>query len=153
MVDMENAGKASKTVSTIAILWPVKAIFKERAATLEVDTSIFPGLKTGPKGERRLGVFRMGAPESAQNSKCGSIQTQHDFPHLLCEREIIFSSPFENGRSSLKCSISSKKSQIIFEMIFLMALLCGPPRGLLPGGVGLQPLSSLSLLLPPTVAT
>ena len=30
-----------------------------------------------------LGVFRMGAPESAQNNRCVPIQTQHDFPHLL----------------------------------------------------------------------
>ena len=27
--------------------------------------------------------FKMGAPESAQNNTCGSIQRQHDFPHLL----------------------------------------------------------------------
>ena len=31
-----------KTISTIAILWPVKAIFKKRAATVEVDTFISP---------------------------------------------------------------------------------------------------------------
>ena len=33
-----NAVKARKTISTIAILWPVKAIFEKRAATVEVDT-------------------------------------------------------------------------------------------------------------------
>ena len=37
-----NAGKTSKTISTIAILWPVKAIFENRAATVEVDTLISP---------------------------------------------------------------------------------------------------------------
>ena len=37
-----NAGKTSKSISTIAILWPVKAIFEKRAATVEVDTSISP---------------------------------------------------------------------------------------------------------------
>ena len=29
-----------KTISTIAILWPVKAIFEKRAAKVEVDTLI-----------------------------------------------------------------------------------------------------------------
>ena len=35
-------GNAGKTISTIAILWPVKAIFEKRAATVEVDTFILP---------------------------------------------------------------------------------------------------------------
>ena len=35
-----NAVKTMKTISTIAILWPVKAIFEKRAATVEVDTLI-----------------------------------------------------------------------------------------------------------------
>ena len=30
----------------------------------------------------------MGAPESAQNAKCGPIQTQHDLPHLLYKTPI-----------------------------------------------------------------
>ena len=37
-----NAVKTRKTVSTIAILWPVKAVFEKRAATVEVDTFVFP---------------------------------------------------------------------------------------------------------------
>ena len=37
-----NAGKTSKTISTIVILWPVKAIFEKRAAAVEVDIFIFP---------------------------------------------------------------------------------------------------------------
>ena len=41
-VDMEMLGKTSKTISTIAILWPVKAIFEKRAATVDVDTIISP---------------------------------------------------------------------------------------------------------------
>ena len=41
----ENAGKPSKTISTIAILWPVKAIVEKRAATVEVDTFISPGVQ------------------------------------------------------------------------------------------------------------
>ena len=32
--------KTRETVSTIAVLWPVKAIFEKRAATVEVDTFI-----------------------------------------------------------------------------------------------------------------
>ena len=36
-------------MSTIAILWPVKAIFEKRAATVEVDTLVFPLLKALPK--------------------------------------------------------------------------------------------------------
>ena len=39
-----NAVKTRKSISTIAILWSVKAIFKKRAATLEVDTLISPEL-------------------------------------------------------------------------------------------------------------
>ena len=38
-----NAVKTRKTMSTIAILWPVKAIFEKRAATVEADTLIPPG--------------------------------------------------------------------------------------------------------------
>ena len=38
----ENAVKTRKTISTIAILWPVKAIFEKRAATVEVDILISP---------------------------------------------------------------------------------------------------------------
>ena len=37
----ENAVKTRKTISTIAILWPVKVIFEKRAATVEVDSSFF----------------------------------------------------------------------------------------------------------------
>ena len=39
-----NAVKTRKIISTIAILWPVKAIFEKRAATVEVDTLISPEL-------------------------------------------------------------------------------------------------------------
>ena len=54
----ENAVKTRKTISTIAILWPVKAIFEKRAATVEVDTLISPviwtwiktGSESGPGG-------------------------------------------------------------------------------------------------------
>ena len=37
-----HAVKTRKTISTIAILWPVKAIFEKRAATVEVDSFVFP---------------------------------------------------------------------------------------------------------------
>ena len=37
-----NAAKTRKTISTIAILWPVKAIFEKRAATVEVDSFVSP---------------------------------------------------------------------------------------------------------------
>ena len=37
-----SAVKTRKTISTIAILWPVKAIFEKRSATVEVDTLISP---------------------------------------------------------------------------------------------------------------
>ena len=39
---MEMPKKTSKTISTIAMLSPVKTIFEKRAATVEVDTSIYP---------------------------------------------------------------------------------------------------------------
>ena len=35
-----NAVKTRKTISTIAILWPVQAIFERRAATVEVDSFV-----------------------------------------------------------------------------------------------------------------
>ena len=44
----ENAVKTRKTISTIAILWPVKAIFENRAATVEVDSFVSPDLRTTP---------------------------------------------------------------------------------------------------------
>ena len=41
-----------------------------------------------------------------QNSKCGSIQAQHDFPHLLCSGGMFLNSSimqlFEDARSSLQ---------------------------------------------------
>ena len=37
-----NAVKTWKTISTIAVLWPVKAIFEKRAATVEVDSFASP---------------------------------------------------------------------------------------------------------------
>ena len=48
-VDMEMLEKTSKTISTIAILWPVKAIFENMAATVEADTLIH--LKNGARTE------------------------------------------------------------------------------------------------------
>ena len=37
-----SAVASSKTISTIAILWPVKAIFEKRATMVEVDAFIYP---------------------------------------------------------------------------------------------------------------
>ena len=42
MVDVEMLEKTSKTISTIANLWSVKAIIDKRAATVEVDTFVSP---------------------------------------------------------------------------------------------------------------
>ena len=65
----------------------------------------------------------MGAPESAQNSKCGHIQTQHDFPNALCEGEVFFS----KGRSQIILEIPKllcegemllRQRQMILEMSF-----------------------------------
>ena len=36
-----HAVKTTKTISTIAILWPVEAIFEKRAATVAVDSFVF----------------------------------------------------------------------------------------------------------------
>ena len=44
-----NAVKTRKTISTIAILWPVKAIFEKRAATVEVDSFLSPACGKSPK--------------------------------------------------------------------------------------------------------
>ena len=38
-----NAGKTSKTRSTLAILWLVKEIFEKSATTVEVGTFTSPG--------------------------------------------------------------------------------------------------------------
>ena len=67
----ENAGKTSKTISTIAILWPVEAIFEKRAATVEVDTFISPvvgrqdcehGVQADVNGESWFTKLRFGIP-------------------------------------------------------------------------------------------
>ena len=55
-----NAAKTSKTISTIAILWPVKAILEKRAATVEVDTFIAP--KTRVTHEDRDKQLALGPP-------------------------------------------------------------------------------------------
>ena len=52
-----NAGKTSKSISTIAILWPVKATFEKRAATVEVDTSISPAIVRDKKS-MAMAMFR-----------------------------------------------------------------------------------------------
>ena len=41
---MKMLEKTSKTISTIAILWAVKAIFEKRTATVEVDSFVSPVL-------------------------------------------------------------------------------------------------------------
>ena len=48
-----DACKTNKTMSTIAILWPVKAIFEKRAATVEIETFISPAF--GPVSLRSIG--------------------------------------------------------------------------------------------------
>ena len=57
---MKMLKKTRKTVSTIAILWPVKAIFEKRAATVEVDTSISPVILS----ERAKGAGKASCGES-----------------------------------------------------------------------------------------
>ena len=52
-VDMEMLEKTSKTMSTMAILWPVKAIFEKRAATVEVDTFLSPAFYNSTRHRRR----------------------------------------------------------------------------------------------------
>ena len=51
---MKNAVKTWKTICTIAILWPVKAILEKRAATVEVATLISPVPYQGPRTESKL---------------------------------------------------------------------------------------------------
>ena len=47
-------------MSTIAILWPVKAIFEKRASTVEVDTLVSPHVPTietnPPKNLKSVGI-------------------------------------------------------------------------------------------------
>ena len=47
-VDTEMLLKTRINISTIAIIWPVKAIFEKRAATVEVDTLISPATNFNP---------------------------------------------------------------------------------------------------------
>ena len=62
-------------------------------------------------GVLNLVVFRMGAPETAQNSKYGPIQQKHDFPHFLCDFRNVSSKmpdhPFPTS-SLRKGNVSSK---------------------------------------------
>ena len=58
-----NAGKTSKTISTIAILWPVKAIFEKRAAMVEVDAFISPDLTPFSNRSRSAAQRRLGVPK------------------------------------------------------------------------------------------
>ena len=60
-----NAVKTRRTISTIAILWPVKAMFEKRAATVEVDTFIFLGQKSCRTKVPR--IFRIFVPNFAPN--------------------------------------------------------------------------------------
>ena len=53
---MEVLEKTGKTISTIAILWPVKLIFEKRVATVEVDTLTSPVMDF-PKFPAALGIF------------------------------------------------------------------------------------------------
>ena len=41
-----NVGNSSKTISTIAILWPVRAIFEKRESGVGVDTFVYPAYLT-----------------------------------------------------------------------------------------------------------
>ena len=75
----ENAVKTRETISTIAILWPVKAIFEKRAATVEVDTLI--SLGENPHFPR----FRLEQPElqSAEKPTDQPYLDRHCPKHLL----------------------------------------------------------------------
>ena len=58
-----NAGrKTRKTISSKAIPWPVRGIFDKRAATVEVDTFIFPVSFSLPKLFRRTAACRLLGP-------------------------------------------------------------------------------------------
>ena len=53
----ENAANTRKTISTIAIPWPVKAVFEKRGATVEVETSISPERGLLEKGSFQKSPF------------------------------------------------------------------------------------------------
>ena len=96
---------APDIIPTEKCCWSVNGSSWLQAA--RVRTTLKPLWATTGKTKIGLGVFRMGVPESAQNSKCGSIQTQHDFPHLPCEEEMFLN-------SSQTCQIILK---IVFQII------------------------------------
>ena len=53
-------------MSTIATLWPVKAFFEKRAATVEVDTFISPAMLR----------FRMASSFDLNHQQCGHLRMQ-----------------------------------------------------------------------------
>ena len=57
-VDVEMLKKTSRTISTMAILWPVKGIFEKRAAMVEVDTFISPVKLPWPQFLYRCLIWR-----------------------------------------------------------------------------------------------
>ena len=61
MVDIAMLEKTSKTTPTIAILWPVMAIFEKSSATVEVDTFISPGFWLGNRSLKlqSLAIFHL----------------------------------------------------------------------------------------------
>ena len=64
-----NAGKTSKTIPTIAILWPVKAIFEKRAATVEVDPCFSPEKSRSPR-KQKIGAKKCWARKSEIGEDC-----------------------------------------------------------------------------------
>ena len=71
-----------------------------------------------PNRTIQLGVFRMGAPESAQNSTCGSIPRQHDFPHLLHDFANLLFLSLRNCQIIIERVFFFQKCKIIFRIIF-----------------------------------
>ena len=106
-----NAGKTVKSRSTTTVLWPVKAIFEERAATVEVGTFIFP---VSVSSQQWTLSQSLSISQSVPSNKGGSFLLATGVFLLTTER--LPYNPF-------RCSAApvSKKQEIIHVMNFRFA--------------------------------
>ena len=77
----ENAGEASIARFTTTILWPVKVIFKKKAAMVEVDTCTSPILSPCAPAEARRLFF----VDSSQGTLAGALRDF--FGPTICQKK------------------------------------------------------------------
>ena len=107
-----NAGKTSKTTSTVAILWPFKASFEDSAATVEADTFVFPALG-GPRvpslGSESKTQKKKHVPSSTQIVPFGSKQKR---PGAKGPPEFVPESPLQKGSLGVVFSPRNQRENV-----------------------------------------